>query len=150
MNKQAAAHTIAVNFPLSASFIADIMMTASEAHYEWFDIHFRKGDAMPPDESCSYARPLRLCVEHIDCDDTGNVIKTYTISHADIAEGIRRVLLNEMYKDGARITESHALVNDYARAGIFRAVIEQDAGDIDKDYADIIIQAATFGHIIYG
>lgn len=150
MNKQTAAHTLTVNLPLSASFVADIMMTAFESPYEWFDIHFRKGDAMPADESCSYARPLRLCVEHIDCDGTGNVIKTYTIGHADIAEGIRRVLLNEMYKDGARITESHALVGEHSRTAIFRAVIEQDAGEIDRDYADIIIQAATFGHIIYG
>lgn len=150
MKKQPVAHTIAVNLPLSASFIADIMMTAFESHYEWFDIHFNKCDAMPASEECDYARPLRLRVEQIDCDDTGNVIKTFSIGHADIADAIRRVLLNDMYKDGAPIRESHALVGEHARAAIFRAVIEQDAGDIDKDYADIIIQVATLGHIIYG
>jgi len=50
----------------------------------------------------------------------------------------------------AKIGESGFRLNDQQRSGILLADRESDAGMIDSDDADAIVQAGLFGEIVYG
>ena len=61
-----------------------------------------------------------------------------TYSEGEIVEGIQRAL-NPNFK-----------INPQLRGEIYNAIVSNDPGAIDPDCADVIIQAAVFGEIVYG
>lgn len=62
----------------------------------------------------------------------------FTLDYAAIRNGIERVL------------SPGFSVNPTVRGYVMRAVCEDDAGHIDGDAADVIVQAACFNEIVYG
>ncbi len=64
--------------------------------------------------------------------------KSAVMSSEAIIEGIKTVLKPTFQ------------VRDDIRSAIFRGVLSGDAGEIDAEAADVIIQAAMFGDIVYG
>lgn len=64
--------------------------------------------------------------------------KEYTIRVDDIARGI------------GRIRHEDAKINSTIRKSIMHADIDNDAGEIDADGADCIVQFAVFSELVYG
>ncbi len=50
----------------------------------------------------------------------------------------------------ARLADSRFKINVDLRRLILSAVAEDDAGSIDADAADVIVQAAVYGEIVFG
>jgi hypothetical protein len=63
---------------------------------------------------------------------------TFELTTKLIADGIRTAL------------KPNFKVNQTIRGYIYRAVVNNDSGDIDSTAADVIVQAACFGEIVYG
>jgi hypothetical protein len=76
---------------------------------------------------------LSLCIE----DPRTGMWTRYHATHADIADAIAAIWNGQ-----------HG--NGYIREYIADAINEHDAGHIDADAADAIIQVATLGDIVYG
>ena len=55
-----------------------------------------------------------------------------------------------IYKGIQRIIGGEVQVNDYHRTTILKAVVNDDAGYIDADDADCIVQAGLLNDIVYG
>ena len=68
----------------------------------------------------------------------GDARKTFTLDKELIRKGIAKV-----FDPGFEVRED-------IRKSVIDAYNTQDAGDIDAEAADVIVQAAVFGEIIYG
>lgn len=69
-----------------------------------------------------------------DDDDEG---KRMLLTHEAVARGITKALSKDFR------------LNDSIRTAIYRGASQSDAGDIDAEAADVIVQAAMFGEIVY-
>lgn len=49
-----------------------------------------------------------------------------------------------------RLLEGEVEVSETIKQSIYQAVVENDASYIDADGADVIVQVAAFGEIVYG
>lgn len=144
--------TITLTLPMQAEFLSDIIINASETSYSWFSFDLGKRrwrdhngnpltnhealERRPPDSDSDYvcvSCPLRY--DRPD-DDEGTLKGRFTLDHDAVAEGIRRIVSGEV-KCGMR--------DDIAAA-----VAAQDAGCIDANLGDLIVQAAVFNEIVYG
>lgn len=126
-----------VTIPVSDQFLRDVLGTAIESGWEWFQ--FSNSCAIPGKYVDEYTE---VTVEEID--DDGKVLSTKRVTLDDIARGIYLVIEGKMAEgvDHANVGTSH-------RAAILQAVMEDDAGHIDANYADCIMQAAVLGKIVY-
>lgn len=74
--------------------------------------------------------------------------KVYAIRDDD--EGKRMLLTHEAVARGiTKALSKDFCLNDTIRATIYRGASQSDAGDIDAEAADVIVQAAMFGGIVY-
>jgi len=67
------------------------------------------------------------------------------IGLGELHEGVRRVIAGDMNRK-----ESHANCHPRYGAALLEAVVTDDAGNVDVELADLILQAAVFGHVVYG
>lgn len=128
-------------------FLSDIITTALEGgigywsvadHYQWVDdagVHVCVRGMH--DSDCVRYGALAV-VRVLRDDDEGYEDEQRWITTATIAEGIQRLL------DG---TVSYPV---WAQDELVAAVHDNDAGMIDSDDADNIVQAALLGEIVYG
>jgi hypothetical protein len=72
-----------------------------------------------------------------DLIDPDQVVVRVTL--ADIEEGIRRILYEDDFKASGQLL-----------VAVLEPSVNNDAGEIDADTADIIVQAAVFGEIMFG
>jgi hypothetical protein len=122
-------------------FLSDVLTTAVEgginywaavSDYKWYEGDFR-------------AIPASVKVHEID-DDPADVSQPYfevgvPITTKEIGAAIARIMNpNDEIKH----------LNPYVRSLVFQASMENDAGDIDTDIADTIMQIAVLGGVIYG
>jgi hypothetical protein len=131
-------------------FLASVITTAVEGgigywsfaeDYRWFfpgipssDLAgYRGGTAEPgPDGTANAYMTL-----HPNDDDESD-FKPKTIEVEDIMRALNTLMVNE------------SLVNTQLRRTILRAWFTEDAGDIDADCADVLVQIAMFGKVVYG
>lgn len=71
--------------------------------------------------------------------------KDYVIDLPELREGLRRMISRDFTSK-----ESHAIPYAQSAGEVLIAVLENDAGQIDANLADLILQCACFGHIVYG
>jgi hypothetical protein len=64
----------------------------------------------------------------------------YVLNHETIKAGIHMIMDRE----------NEMALDDSYRHAVRQAVLDDDAGQIDGDLADQIVQAATLGDVIYG
>jgi hypothetical protein len=86
----------------------------------------------------------RVRVTDVEEVDTGK----HEVGFTELREGIRRILAGDM-TDKA----SHAQIAVHHRAALFQALIAEpggDAGMVDGDLADCVMQCAALGRIVYG
>ncbi|MGA2977941.1 MAG: hypothetical protein ABSF77_21795 [Spirochaetia bacterium] len=111
-----------------AEFFWDIFVTACEGGINYWAsferYHHSHGEA--PDHEGFFAKIL----------DTEEV-KRYEIHRATIQNGLKAILSGKVN------------LRSDIKSSIALASIETDAGYIDADGADCIVQAGLFGHVIY-
>lgn len=116
------AYVINVQQVLSASFIEDVVITAIEGGINYWatSIHDEFG---------------ALHFELQDTPEKGRLTVTYEM----VAEAIQRLVNYEQTLAGSYIFDQ-----------IFGAVMRHDAGGIDASGADVIVQVAALGEVVYG
>jgi hypothetical protein len=113
--------------PERVSFLGDVIVTATEGGTGYWayasDYHWEDED------------PSKNTVTLTAMDDpaTERVVTIETIAH-----GL------------AKLRKGEGQVNSRIRAEILEADRANDAGDIDADGADVIVQIALFGELVYG
>ena len=75
--------------------------------------------------------------ESVDDSDDPSDIEWHLFERKDVVRGIN-----------AALADGH--LADYIRGYLVRGVIEDDAGEIDGEACDVIVQIAVLGEIVYG
>ena len=119
---------VKIDIELSDEFLQDVMVQVIEtsAITYWAEMF----EVAEPTYSTVTIRDM------IEQDDGTHVELRFT--KEAIARGITRVL-----DPSFRVRES-------IRAAIYKGAVDSDGGEIDIEAADVIVQAAMFGEIIYG
>lgn len=114
-----------------AQFLGDILTLFVESGYgSWYDWELN-----------SLIRSVKMpfLEDHTVTEATYTIDEeTHFINFEAVANGLRYVL-----------EDLHNIINPQARS-ICRAIRDNDAGQIDADGADIIVQYALFGEVVYG
>jgi hypothetical protein len=128
--------------PERAQFLADIITTAVEGGiqywarvtaYRWYSPDLDGGTAEPGPGGTANA--YAIVVDGEDEDQVGHEVGL---------DDIARVL------NGLRSAEPPKYWNADAVRRVIAANRDNDAGDIDADDADVILQLAIFGEVVYG
>jgi hypothetical protein len=120
---------VAIGFTINVSdaFCADVLCTALEGGIGYWSV----ADQIKQAESGDYVSAV---LEDAEGDENWK----HTIDYAAIRRGIKRAL------------EPDFNLNRDTKGYIFSAITQQDAGQIDADAADAIVQAACFNTLVYG
>jgi hypothetical protein len=133
--------TLTINIEITDNFILDIIQANIDYTYEWFVIDVIEREKVSSDDSLD-GRPVRIRVHEYNPDDgSEKPINTYEVGPDEIKEGIRRVLTNDM-----NIPQSYGHVSRHVQKDLFEALLTDDSSCAE---ADIILQAATIGHVKY-
>ena len=125
---------VVMTLDVSEDFLSNVLITAFDANYGgcwyWARPSEVAGDPWQINEGVWW------CVYIEDREDDWE--GTYLVNHPVIVTGIQNIL------------DGRVQIND----GLFRALLtglrEDDAGVVDADVADCIVQAGVFGEIVYG
>lgn len=123
--------TITVTLPVSAEFIHDVFVTACEGGICWAYIdqyHWSDGNRNP--DLYGFFAVIRDAEEHR---------AKFRVDASVIAAGLQRIAADPVEYLGEK-----------QRANIIQAAMAGDAGEIDADDADTIVQVGLFGRLIYG
>lgn len=119
---------IALKPELRAEFLWDIFVTACEGginYWASFELYHHSHGGIPDHEG--------FIARIVDTEE----VKRYEIQQATIENGLRIVLSGK------------ANLRSDLKSSIALASMETDAGYIDAEAADCIVQAGLFGHILY-
>jgi hypothetical protein len=122
---------VQIEMELKDAFLAAVLCTAIEGAIEYWA-------SVPKDSVVSREDDyVSAKIVESEASTDGEDPKEKTIGYAELADGIRKALLvNPLDPD--------------IRASILQAVCEDDAGFIDAQAADVIVQMAVFGELVYG
>lgn len=134
--------SIAINIALnvSAQFLRDVLCTAVEGGSNYW-MHASATKRVKVGEYIEYEQVKVYETGDGDGDETAPRI----IGLAQMAEGVRRMIARDFTSD-----KSHAMPYSKSAGEVLIAVVNDDAGNVDADLADLILQCACFGHIVYG
>ena len=124
--------TVSVN--VTDKLVSDFLMTAFDSHYGsanyWANYLSREGNnASDILDEIWYSVKFR----EPDEDDT-----IHEVNANKVVDAISKILNNEVQ------------VSDYLVEYLRQAVANDDAGYADGDVADVVVQVATFGNVVYG
>lgn len=133
--------SIALNIALSVSaqFLRDVLCTAVEGGSNYWAT-FQTLETFAGKHCPEYQKVRIHETEDVDGEAT-----PITVDLAFLAEGVRRMVARDFTSD-----KSHAMPYSKSAGEVLIAVVNDDAGNVDADLADLILQCACFGHIIYG
>jgi len=126
------------------AFLQDVITTAVEggigywsqcSHYQW--VHWDDGRVMVTVGQRGDRTDCYAVVHEVNDDESGYKEEALEINVEVIARGLRLLLDKQ-------------LVNSRMRNSIGQADRENDAGYIDSDDADAIVQAGLLGEVRYG
>ena len=118
-------------------FLSDVLTTAVEgginywsavSNYRWQDAN---GNAVP----------ASVTVHEMDDELGGYKEPGVPITTKEIGAAIRRIM---------DINDEIKYLGNHVRKEVFAASMDNDAGDIDADIADTIMQVAVLGEVRYG
>lgn len=132
---------IKIKRTIPIEFLLDVMVTMVETPvgnwWHFIDVNRREDsqitDFIVVDIGEVMDEPWEEIMEHLQTADR------VTINPQKVADAIERVLF-----------EDERLVGTYIESYIARAVREDDAGDIDAEAADCLLQIAVNGEVLYG
>lgn len=119
-------NSISISVPVSDQLCADVLCTALEGGIGYW----AEADDIVSGEGVYH----RVTLTDAEGDDDW--------SHILDNDAIRRGIEQALHPDFA--------VDSAIRGAIFEGVVQNDAGYIDAIAADVIVQAACFGEIVYG
>ena len=126
---------------VTASFLWDVMTTMVESSYDWFTF---RNVARRPDTDADEHEDDPLSV-------TGFTVFEVEEDAETLADAPRwQIGPAEVIAAMAQIAGNPLSTSPGNRACILSALAEDDAGQIDSDAADCILQIATFGELRYG
>jgi hypothetical protein len=117
-----------IRVPVAPEFLSDVLETALYGAIDYW---------------CAKAKVHQEVVQgtklimSIDVREEGET-EFHEITHASMVEAIQKICENEV------------TVTEEIRSSIYAAVTENDAGQIDATAADVIVQVAALGEIVYG
>lgn len=128
-----------VTLALTQEFLSDILVTAFDGSYggswHWAAPVVRgTRSAWKVDKDTDTWLSVHI-TEKFDEDEATQPGDTWKVDHAMLARGIQRLFTPGVLP---------------RRGDIRNAVLEQDAGNIDSDGADVLVQLAVFGELVYG
>lgn len=128
---------------LEPKFFADVLSTIIDSNIaDWAEgrnfEHTNDGDYL----RCEM-RPHRQ--EGLVFDEGDKRNDWIEIGYAEVEAAMQKVINHQAGVDGAK-----PLCTPYIAKYILDAVLEQDAGHIDAEAADVIIQVALFDEIVFG
>lgn len=128
---------IDVEIELDRQFVYDALTTSIECGYNavhyWGVVH-----KVERDSDLNVLRYGLSLIEPIGDHNDEKIGSGVVVDSNTVQLGIQRLL------DGS------VPIDSIIRGYVFSAVIERDAGHIDADAADCIIQAGVFGELIFG
>ncbi|MGN7104887.1 hypothetical protein ACTHR6_24965 [Ralstonia holmesii] len=130
---------INLKLEVSDQFLWDVLCTAVEGGSNYW-AQFKTLERYEGEHGPEHAR-----VRVTEYGDADSAVSRKEIGLTDLAEGMRRIMTRTMDKP-----EDHANVHSSHSGALLVAVVEDDAGQVDGELADLILQAAMFGHIVYG
>jgi hypothetical protein len=87
-------------------------------------------------------------------DEIETTVRVHELDENGIPDAIGVPITPAKIEDAIRLILTKNSKDDYihprVRSQIFAGSVENDAGDIDADLADIIVQFAMFGELVYG
>lgn len=137
---QTVATAFSVAFAPSEQFMRDVLATACEGGSNYW-ARFKALETFKGEYGDEWQR---VRVTDIEEAKTG----VHEVGFAELLEGMRRIVAGDMTSK-----ESHANVHASHRAALFEALISEDGGDagkVDANLADLVLQAAALGRIVYG
>lgn len=131
--------TINISIELSDQFLRDVLSTAcwyGSGYWAGFkDVESHKGEIYDEVKGVTV-------LELADEDET---ISEHTIDLNKIALAIQNIIGRNFNSE-----ESHAQCAVGYSAAMLKAAVTNESGEVDADLADLVLQMACFGHIIYG
>lgn len=127
-------------------FLGDIISTALEGGIGyWSAAHqYQYVDELRSD------RPVRVCVGKQQGDQARATVQELDEDGYDFEGPIHEITLDTIAHGIQLILDGKAGVNQRIKSNIYLANAENDAGYIDADDADVIVQAGVLGEIKYG
>lgn len=130
--------TITVTMNLQDHFLGDILVTAFDGNYGGCWYWAKPGNdnwlETNGDKDILNVVWQRVCIKEHEPSELHEGQVAY-VDHETLAKGIRRILSGEA---GIEVDALHG------------AVVEDDAGQIDSDLADCIVQEGLFEQQVYG
>ena len=130
---------ITTTFEISDQFVRDVLCTAIEGGSNYW-AQFENARTVQGNYVAEVSE-LDVC----EYGDESTEQSRHRIDTDKIREGMRRLLARDF-----NIEASHGHAAQRYTWTLQRTILENDAGMIDADDADVILQLACFGHIIYG
>lgn len=130
--------TITLTVELREGFISDVLITAFDGNYGGCWYWAEPGD-LYDNSWLTVAGNQWKSVAIKDIYEDGPDPQDKVVDVTVVAEGIRLAL-----------SQTGPKVSDAIRKAIYLAVVNEDAGEVDSDCADVIVQLGLFGEIVYG
>ena len=127
--------TVTVAFKVSRGTLVDVLTTATECAYSWFE--FRNVKRIPENAEDRALFVTACRVVEVDCDDEGQVLSKHDITPDNILAAMVKIAAGGVCSRSVTADVQHAMTHN-------------DAGQIDADSADCILQIACLGEIRYG
>lgn len=125
---------ITIQREMSEEFISDVLTTAFDGNYG----------------ACWYwAEPIPGGGWHIDGDGTWRSVEILDREDDDGSQGPSTVD-RDVIEKGIQAILDGELIADYIKQYVVRGVLGDDAGEIDAEAADAIVQVGLFDEIVYG
>lgn len=148
----------ALNLTPSDQFLRDVMETA--VHHGcgyWASFKVVRYDRVQdgelnPDGSANFVGELsHVAVAEHDGDETPQDSKWISVNLCTLSKGVAKLLAGGMFDPevpGHKPGSGDAATR--YRADLFKAILDDDAGQVDAELADLVMQAAALGCIRYG
>jgi len=124
--------TVSVN--VTDKLVSDLLMTAFDSHYGsanyWANYLSREGN-----NASDILDEIWYSVKFREPDEADTI---HEVNVDKVVEAISKILNNEVQ------------AADYLVEYLRQAVANDDSGYADGDVADVVVQVATFGNIVYG
>ena len=129
MSDTTVSRTVSIEFNIGEDFLSDILTTACEGGIGYWS-QLKDYDC---DRDHHYIREYDDYSDEIAADH-----EWFRIDHDLVMKGLHHMM------------DPNFEVADYIRKYVYLAITESDAGHIDADAADCIIQAGVYGELVYG
>jgi hypothetical protein len=123
---------ITMKINVSEDFLSNVLITAFDGGYGgcWYWASPHGDDAWDIRGGVWHS----VMVEESEGDEEG----AHMVNHAVVLRGIERLVNGEVR------------INSELLAHLDQGLREDDAGEVDADVADCIVQAGVFGELVYG